>query len=78
MAKKPILHPYADRLSFQRLMLLIATLVQHPGVGCCDTLAQSQPGMHHNALEAVQAQLRLVAQSLGVGQVIRVDKSAVM
>ncbi len=66
MAKKPVLHPYADRLSFQRLMLLIATLVQHPGVGCCDTLAQSQPGMHHNALEAVQTQLRQVAQSLGI------------
>lgn len=66
MAKKPLLHPYADRLSFQRLMLLIATLVKHPGVGCCDTLAQEEPGKHHNALELVQTQLRHVAQSLGI------------
>jgi predicted DNA-binding transcriptional regulator YafY len=66
MAKKPVVHPYADRLSFQRLMLLIATLVQHPGVGCCDTLAHSESDKHHNALELVQTQLRQVAQSLGI------------
>jgi hypothetical protein len=66
MAKKPVLHPYADRQSFERLMLLIATLVQHPGVGCCDTLAQSESGKHHNALDAVQTKLRTVAQSLGI------------
>ena len=47
MAKKPVLHPYADYLSFQRLLLLIATLVQHPGVGCCDTNASSDTGMLH-------------------------------
>ncbi len=66
MAKKPVVHPYADRLSFQRLLLLIATLVQHPGVGCCDTLAPSSSDKHHNALELVQTQLRQVAQSLGI------------
>lgn len=66
MAKKPVLHPYADRLSFERLLLLIATLVQYPGVGCCDTLADSEPGKHHNALEAVQTQLRQLAESVGV------------
>ncbi len=66
MPKKPILHPYADHLSFERLLLLIATLVQHPGVGCCDSLTDSDTGKHHNALEAVQTQLRQVAESLNI------------
>ena len=66
MAKKPVLHSYADRLSFERLLLLIATLVQHPGVGCCDSLASSETRKHHNALEAVQIQLRQVADSLHI------------
>jgi predicted DNA-binding transcriptional regulator YafY len=66
MAKKPVLHPYADHLSFKRLLLLIATLVQHPGVGCYDTNAASETGKHHNALEAVQIQLRQVASSLNI------------
>lgn len=61
MAKKPVLHPYADRLSFEHLLLLIATLVQYPGVGCCDSLAESATGKHHNALDAVQSKLRQVA-----------------
>jgi hypothetical protein len=66
MAKKPVLHPYADHLAFERLLLLIATLVQYPGVGCCDSLAESATGKHHNALDAVQAKLRQVAAAVGV------------
>jgi predicted DNA-binding transcriptional regulator YafY len=66
MAKKPVLHPYADRHSFERLMLLIATLVHYPGVGCGDPLAPGEPGKHHNALEAVQSQLRQVALEAGI------------
>ena len=66
MAKKPVLHPYADRLSFQRLMLLIATLLHHPGIGYSDLPTESEPGKYHNALEAVQAQLRQLAKSLEI------------
>lgn len=67
MAKKPTLHPYADRLAFERLMLLIATLVQYPGVGSSDEdsplLAEAS---HHDALLAVQARLQAVATASGI------------
>ncbi|MGQ9866923.1 MAG: helix-turn-helix transcriptional regulator [Pseudanabaenaceae cyanobacterium] len=33
MPKPSCLHPYSDRLAFERLMLLVATLVRHPGIG---------------------------------------------
>lgn len=66
MAKKPILHPYADRLAFERILLLIATLVQYPGVGCDDSFAETETDKHHNALDAVQAKLRQVATTVGV------------
>ncbi len=66
MAKKPTLHTYADRLSFERILLLIATLVRYPGVGSADTLGRLENSEHHNALEAVQLQLRQVAKSLGM------------
>ncbi|MCP2729777.1 helix-turn-helix transcriptional regulator [Limnofasciculus baicalensis] len=33
MAKKPQLHPYADLLSFERILLLIATIIHYPGIG---------------------------------------------
>jgi predicted DNA-binding transcriptional regulator YafY len=66
MAKKPILHPYADHFSFERMMLLIATIVRYPGVGSADILERAESDEHHNALEAVQVQLRQVAKSLGM------------
>ncbi len=66
MPKKPLLHYYADRLSFERLMLLIATLVQHPGVGSADAKEASAKTKQHEALEAVQSQLRQVAESVGI------------
>jgi hypothetical protein len=58
MVKKPTLHAYADRSAFERLMLLIATLVQYPGVGYPNahtTLEQ------HNGLVEVQHRLRELA-----------------
>jgi len=33
MAKKPLLHPHSDLKSFQRLMLLILTIINHPNLG---------------------------------------------
>ena len=66
MPKKPQPHPYADRLSFERILLLIATLIQYPGIGSPDSHESSLPDKHHEALEAVQAQLRQVATAIGI------------
>ena len=33
MAKHPLLHPHSDLKSFQRLMLLILTIINHPNLG---------------------------------------------
>ena len=59
MAKKPTPHPYADRLTFDRIMLLIATLVNHPGIGHSDT--ETSHGKYHDALLEVQSQLQQIA-----------------
>ncbi|MEQ9237381.1 helix-turn-helix transcriptional regulator [Coleofasciculus sp. E2-BRE-01] len=66
MPKKPQLHPYADRLSFERILLLIATLINHPGIGCCNPLDRPKKGQHHNALEPLQKKEQEFAQSLGI------------
>lgn len=59
MAKKPDLHPYSDKQAFERLMLLIATLVQYPGVGGGEP--ETPPEGHRDALQEVQTRLREVA-----------------
>lgn len=59
MAKRPSLHPYADRASFERLLLLIATLIRYPGVGSA-TPGQPNP-FGHNALEQVRSRLLQMA-----------------
>ncbi len=59
MAKKPTPHPYADRLTFDRIMLLIATLVNHPGIGHSDT--ETSDSKYHDALLEVQSKLQKVA-----------------
>jgi hypothetical protein len=63
MAKHPTLHPYSDRSAFERLLLLIATFVQYPGVGSAD--ADTTPGQHQ-ALEGVQQQMQAVAQAQSI------------
>lgn len=68
MTKKSRNHSYQDPESFERLMLLIATLVNYPGVGYrdIDTENNSENPEHYNALEAVKNQLRQLAKSLGI------------
>jgi len=44
-------HPYADRQTFERLMLLIATLVPRRGLSRTDS-PQSGSTRHHNALQS--------------------------
>jgi hypothetical protein len=60
MVRKPALHPYSDRPSFERLLLLIATFVRSPGIGCPP--AESQPSStHHQALHQVKEGLYQLA-----------------
>lgn len=54
-------HAYADRAAFDRVLLLIATLLEHPGIGCPEPLARSDEP--HDALKFVQTALRNYAQA---------------
>jgi predicted DNA-binding transcriptional regulator YafY len=64
MAKQPIAHPYADKLTFDRIMLLIATLVNHPGIGYSDT--ETSDGKYRDALLEVRSQLQKIAAELNI------------
>jgi predicted DNA-binding transcriptional regulator YafY len=64
MAKQPTPHPYADKLTFDRIMLLIATLVNHPGIGYSDTATSD--GKYRDALLEVQSQLQKIAAELNI------------
>ncbi|EAZ88137.1 helix-turn-helix transcriptional regulator [Crocosphaera chwakensis] len=66
MKKKSKSHPYAELKAFERLMLLIATLVEYPGVGYLKKENKEDKENHHDALEEVQWYLRQVAQSLNI------------
>lgn len=72
MAKKPKLHRYSDLLSFQRLMLLIATFINYPGIGCCED-EHSKGENHHNALALLQTQMEIIAENLH----INIEKPAI-
>lgn len=65
MPRSPTLHPYSDRASLERLLILIATFVQYPGVG------ERQPDQppsenHHQALLQVRTQMHQVAHHCGI------------
>lgn len=60
-----ISHPYQDRKSLERLLLLIATFIHHPGVGCADPLSSTKQG-HHQAIAAVRDSLLALAKSLDI------------
>lgn len=64
MPKLPRDHPYTDLAAFERLLVLLATLVQYPGVGTLDQ--ESSAHQEHNALEEVQRYLKIVAGELGI------------
>lgn len=55
----------SDQLPFQRLMLLIATLLKNPGIGCPDVMGSSG-NKQHNALNQVKTSLRELAAELGI------------
>ena len=60
-----ISHPYQDRKSLERLLLLISTFIHHPGVGCADPL-NPKTQEHHQALAEVRDRLQALAQSLNI------------
>ena len=64
MAKKPVSHPYADQSAFERLLLLITTFLESPGVG--GSRLSHAADREHNALEAVQARIQEMAQQMKI------------
>lgn len=65
MAKKPTIHPYSDLLAFERLMLLIATLIKYPGVGAFQSEETPTEG-HRNGLQELQTYLQKTASELKI------------
>jgi len=65
MPKKLTPHLYSDRASFERLLLLIATFLHHPGIGCPDPDIPHRDG-HHQALIPVQQALLATAHQYGI------------
>ncbi len=65
MPKTSNLHPYSDRQAFERLLLLIATFIHYPGIGCPDRIGNNSQSAHES-LEAVQAKVYEVAQQYNI------------
>lgn len=65
MVKKPTLHPYSDLQAFERLMLLIATMLKYPGVGTPEII-ENNTEPHHDALSQVKPYLRNLAVDCGI------------
>lgn len=62
MPKRPTLHSYSDRASFDRLLVLIATLVHYPGVGSRSAKITSD----QDSLESLQQHMQQLAETLGL------------
>ncbi|MGQ9870260.1 WYL domain-containing protein [Leptodesmis sp.] len=64
MPKPPSPHPYAELSAFERLLVLLATLIRYPGVGgfAYDEAAEQT----HDALLEMQHYLQKVANELGL------------
>ncbi|MBN4006965.1 YafY family protein [Nostoc sp. LPT] len=58
-------HSYAGLPAFERLLLLIATLLRYPGVGYIDSMQSNSEKSHHK-LQLVQLYLQKVASELNV------------
>ena len=65
MPKPSNLHQYSDRAAFDRLMLLIATFIQYPGIGCPDRLG-SDASSAHESLTAVKDQVSQIAKQYDI------------
>jgi hypothetical protein len=65
MPKQSQPHSYSDKITFDRLLVLIATLVKYPGVGYYQA-EKEDSSEHHNALLYVQEQMQIVAKELNL------------
>ena len=64
MARKQISHPYTELCAFERLMLLVATVAQYPGVGCLHIDVSEQA--KQSGLEEVRAYMQQVASARSI------------
>ena len=62
MAKSPTIHSYSDRASFDRLMILLATLVKYPGVGS----RGAKNTKDQDSLETLRHHMQAVADDLNM------------
>jgi len=65
MPKTSNLHSYSDRQAFDRLILLIATFIHHPGIGCPDSIGNTSQSAHES-LEAVQEKVYELAKQSNI------------
>ena len=65
MPKTNNLHPHSDRQAFERLILLIATFIHYPGIGCPDHIGNSSQSAHES-LEAVQEKVCELAKEYNI------------
>ncbi|NDJ17981.1 helix-turn-helix transcriptional regulator [Myxacorys almedinensis] len=57
------MHPYSEFKAFTRLLLLITTFVQYPGVGSPDPFVEEDD---HDAMEAVLTRMKTISETLGI------------
>ena len=65
MPKTSNLHSYSDREAFDRLILLIATFIHHPGIGCPDHIGNNSQSAHES-LEAVKEKVDELAKQSNI------------
>ena len=62
-------HAYGEQSAFERLLLLIATLVQYPGIGSTESIATSSgtsADTTHDAFENIQVQMQTIAKACDI------------
>lgn len=65
MSQKSKINRYLNPQALERLLLLIATLLKYPGIGCRDDELQLEQN-HHNSLQLVQTALRKLAREIEI------------
>lgn len=65
MPKPSNIHPYSDLQAFERLLLLIATFIHYPGIGCPDRMSRNTQTIHES-LESVKEKVNEVAQQYNI------------
>jgi predicted DNA-binding transcriptional regulator YafY len=60
MENQPDIHAYRERAALDRLLLLIAVLIRHPGIGGADP-DRAESDSHHSALALVAEELKQMA-----------------